>query len=64
MKLDTCHRCGETKPVSQFKTAKKSKRGYTQPCKKCDCAKNKVNRQDPGTEHLERYLRIPWTRAA
>lgn len=61
---DTCKRCGETKPISKFKRSKKAKKGYTQPCKACDSAKNKLGGQWLNTKHLDPYLTIPWTMAA
>ena len=65
VKYDTCKHCGETKPIARFKQAKDSPKGYRQPCKACDCAKNKRGgKVVPDTSYLDRYLTIPWTRAA
>lgn len=62
VKYDTCKECGETKPVARFKKAD-TKKGYRHPCKACDCARKK-QKKVPDTSYLDRYLTIPWTKAA
>jgi len=39
---DLCLTCNEVKSISEFKTAKKIKRGYERICKKCNNLKNKI----------------------
>ena len=38
----TCNKCGESKDIKLFKTDKRIKSGYGQPCKECY---NKHNKQ-------------------